>query len=119
MSRIAGSLSFSIDGITYTTEGSFTVEPGNVENESRVGHNGTVNYAERQVAPRFESTIQWTPEVRVLAVGRLNGSTVTVQLANGVIIDYVGAVTEGRPSADVSEGTVSLSMFASSAIERT
>lgn len=119
MSRIGGFLSFSIDGTTYTTEGSVTLEPSSTENEARVGHDGTVNHSETRVAPRFDSTVQWTPEVRILALGRLNGSTVTWQLANGVKLDFIGAVTEGRPSADGVEGTISLPMFASKVVERT
>ena len=121
MARIAGSLSFAIDGTTYTTEGTFTLEPSSTENEARVAHNGTVHHAERQVAPRFECTIQHTPGVRLLgsSLGALNGGTVTVQLANGLKYDFIGSVVEGRVSADVSEGTVSFSAFAESCVERT
>ena len=119
MSRIGGFLSFSIDGNTYSTTGSVTLEPGSIENEAKVGHSGTVHHSETKVAPRFDSTVQWTEEVGLLALGNLNGSTVTWQLANGKKIDFIGAVTEGRPSADGVEGEISLSMFAQSSVERT
>jgi len=119
MAVIGGTLSFTIDGITYDTTGSVTLEPGNFEGEAKVGHRGSVHRRETFVAPRFDSTVMWTPEVRLLAIGALNGVTCTWQMNNGLKYDFVGCAVEGRPSGDPIEGEISLPMFAEKCIERT
>lgn len=119
MSKIGGTLSFTLDGTTYDTTGSVTLEPGNVENEAKVGHRGSVHTKKTFVAPRFDATVMWTEEVGLLQLGQLEGVTCTWQLDNGKKYDFIGCTVEGRPSGDPVEGEITLPMFAESAIERT
>jgi hypothetical protein len=118
MAPIAGTLWFSIDGVPYSTTGSFTVSPSDRENEALVGHDGSVSTIERPIAPGISGTIVIKPGVSLAALQGLDGGTVTANLKQGRVYDLYGAYVTGKIDHDAAEGTAQVELFGSKCVER-
>lgn len=84
--RIAGTVYFTIDGVSYAIAGDFAYNPSLVTRETAIGQDGVHGYIEKPMAPSISATLR---DVGGLSVSEINGmtnNTITAELANGKLI---------------------------------
>jgi hypothetical protein len=115
---IAGSLSFTIDGVPYSTTGSFVISPSNTSNEALVDHQQGVHVKRINIAPGISGTLVMAEGVSLALLQRLEGGTVTASLINGTTYDLQGAFVMDKIDHDADSGEASFELFGSSCMPR-
>ncbi len=82
----AGRMYLKIDGVQHSAKGSFTYNLGGEKREAIVGADGVHGYKSSPIVPFIEGEITDNAGLDLAALTRLDGATVTLELANGKVI---------------------------------
>jgi hypothetical protein len=106
-SRVAGTLSLSVDGVPRTVRASLEVQPLNTKRESIANLDGTISFKEMPIAPYIKFDMEVGQGTSLKSLGALQNSTVVASLANGQTYILSGAFFEGDLTLDAAEGKAS------------
>lgn len=84
--RIAGTVYFTIDGVSYAIAGDFTYNPSLFSRETAIGMDGVHGYIEKPMAPSISATLRDMSGLTVADINGMTNNTITAELANGKLI---------------------------------
>jgi len=115
--RRTGTLVFLIDGEQISLAGDFTINPGGPKRESMMGPDGLMAIKETHEASSIEGDVRDSDGLDVQVLKKLQGVTVTAQLANTKAWVFPDAVQTGDCSVGTGEGTVAVKFESERAYE--
>jgi tail tube protein len=83
--RIAGIAYLKVDSDMYPLRGNFTVSPTPLERTGIAGQDYVHGYSELPRVPFIEGDVSTVPNLSVQEVAAITNSTITAELANGVV----------------------------------
>ena len=104
----AGTCFFRVDGVQYSLDGDFKVQPNQVENTGTAGPSGVIGYTQKYVVPSISGTIASIPGLSVKALSKITNSTVTLDLVNGTTYVLNNAWWSGSSEVDVIGGKIAV-----------
>ena len=108
MARVGGIISLKIDGESFDAKGNFTYSLGVNKKEMVVGADRIHGYKELPSVPYIEGEITDNAEISMEALRKINGSTITLQLANGKLISLRNAIEASDGVGNTEEGNQSV-----------
>jgi tail tube protein len=106
--RLAGTATWSVDGVQYSVVGDVEWSPSIVERESLVGMDGYHGYSEKPVAAFMQVTGRDRGGVKASAYGAMVGVTVVFRLANGKTVVGPSMVLVQKVDVNSVDATVRL-----------
>ncbi|MEM7047827.1 MAG: phage tail tube protein [Pseudomonadota bacterium] len=106
--KIAGLITFNVDGTQYEAKGNFTYGLGNPKRESVLGAGGYAGYKEVPQVAFIEGEIIDMPDLDLGAFLVLNNVTVTLELGNGKNIVLHEAVQVAEGTGNSEEANISV-----------
>lgn len=106
MSRLIGGLvQIKVDGVLYSAKGSFEYNLGAPKREAIVGHDGVHGYKALPQVPFIEGTITDHRDLSLEVLTRIQGATVTLDLANGktIVLNDAWYAADGKGSSEEGE----------------
>lgn len=111
--QITGRATLYIDGAVIPAENGAKLNPGGV-NRKAERHGGTTYYAEEEVMPTLECTVQHTAQVDIQQLSAIKDATVMFEADTGQKWALRGAFTTEPVDLDAGTGKSSLKMAAQS-----
>ena len=107
--KFAGTAFVKVNGEQVPLAGTLTVQPFDVERETKTGLSGVAGYKEMLIAPWIEVEGYFTADVDLNKL-HVDSTNVTVQadLPNGKIVVVRNAWSTKPPEINVAEGTFSM-----------
>lgn len=116
--RVAGTITFRINGIAYPAKGNFTRNLGRPKRTAIVGSDNAVHgFKEEGQAPFIEGEITdiGALDLNLLVTGE--GLTITLELANGKVFTLFSAWFAGDGDVESEEGKIKVKFEGESAEE--
>lgn len=104
--RRGGILYLKVNGEIYDAKGNFTYNLGQPKREGIVGADSVHGYKETPQAPFIEGEITDRPALDLAAMCQIDGSTITLELANGKVITLRDAWYAGEGTGNTEEGNI-------------
>ncbi|HZU64972.1 MAG TPA: phage tail tube protein [Novosphingobium sp.] len=116
MSAIAGTLSITVDGVTYAVAGQGTYLVSSTTRETLTGQDAVHGYSEKPAAGHIAWQGRDSGAVSMATLNSANGVTVVASLINGKVIIAQNAWRDGEPAeVNTEDGTFSI-RFASASV---
>lgn len=115
--RRGGMIAFKIDGVVHLAKGSFSYNLGNVKREAIIGSDGLHGYKEVPQPASIEGEITDDLTVDLHTLTRLDGATITLDLAIGKTIVLRNAYYAGDGTGHSEEGNITVKFEGRSAEE--
>jgi hypothetical protein len=106
--RVGGMIAFKIDGKVQRAKGGFTYNLGNPKREAIIGSDGLHGYKEVPQPASIEGEITDHPKLDLNALTRLDGATVTLDLAIGKTIVLRNAYYSADGAGHTEEGNIAV-----------
>lgn len=106
--RRGGIISFKVDGVLYNAKGAFSYHIGSPKREAIIGSDGLHGYKEVPQPAYIEGEITDDLEVDLDALTRLDGATITLDLAIGKTIVLRNAYFAGDGVGHSDEGNIAV-----------
>jgi hypothetical protein len=92
MADLAGTFEFTMDGVKYKTEGSFTIDDTGFMREPLINNDGSVDTTKKVKPQMIKGNFRDTKEVnfKKLMNGQQGAMRATLQLINGVVYSGTG-----------------------------
>ena len=107
--RVAGTLAFLIDGENYLAKGNFTYNLGTPKREVVAGSGSIHGYTENPQPGMIDGEITVPRGMDVAAFCRLDGVTLTLQLATGDVVSLPNAWFNGDGNVNTEQGNMPIS----------
>ena len=104
--KIAGTISFLINGVVYNAAGDFTYDLGAPKREMLIGPDRVHGYKETPKVPYIEGDIRDAKGLDVKTLTLLDNAEVTLELANGKIVTLSGAVFCGDGTVTTADAVI-------------
>lgn len=117
--RRAGFIFFKVDGAQFDAKGNFTYNLGVPKKEGMIGADGIHGFKETPQLPFIEGEITDRSDLDLKQLFSLEGSTVTLELANGKVVVLRDAWFAGEGNAQTEEANVEVRFEGMSAEEVT
>lgn len=103
--RRAGRIFFKVDGTQYDAKGSFSYNLGEDKRDAIVGADGVHGYGTTVQVPFIEGAVTDRPDIDLKSVLKLDGVTVTLELANGktIVLRDAWWAGEGTVTTEAAE----------------
>lgn len=108
--QITGRAKITIDGTVITSENGAKLNPGGV-NRKPERHGGVTFFAEEEVPPSVECTVNHTADVDILKLSAIKNATVTFEADTGQKWLMNGACAESPVDLDAGKGKSALKLF--------
>lgn len=105
-SRIAGTLSFQINGTVYNVVGNFTYNIGNAKREMLIGPDRVHGYKEMPQVPFVEGDIRDASDLEIKILTALENATLTLSLANGKTFLLTEALFTGDGNVSTEDAII-------------
>jgi hypothetical protein len=115
--RRGGIIAFKIDGVVQLAKGAFTYNLGNVKREPIIGSDGLHGYKEVPQPASIEGEITDDLDLDLNTLTRLDGATVTLDLAIGKTIVLRNAYYAADGAGHTEEGNITVKFEGRSAEE--
>lgn len=106
MEMIAGTATFSINGVTYALVGEFSYRPASPTREMLAGMDGPHGFKAKPGWGQIKGKIRDMGTFTVASIGQMVNVTITCELANGKTVVGRGMFTTEAPSADAEEAEI-------------
>lgn len=114
--RIAGVLTLTVDGVTQSCAGDFTMNPGTPERTALIGSDGKVHgYSETAKAPFIEGDLRLTAGFDIKEFYDKDGVDAQLTFATGDTWVYSDGWVAGSGDVGTAEGTLGLRFEAKAA----
>ena len=117
MSRIGGILFAKVDGTQVKAKGNWTYNLGVNKKEMVAGMDGVHGYTEKPQIPFIEGAITDASDFDLAAFMALNDSLITLELANGKVIQLSNAVNASDGNVTTEEGEIAVRFEGMKAVE--
>ena len=104
--RIAGTISFLINGTVYNAAGDFTYDLGAPKREMLIGPDRVHGYKETPKVPYIEGDLRDAKTVNVGTLTRLDNAEITLELANGKVVTLSGAAFCGDGTVTTADAVI-------------
>jgi hypothetical protein len=108
MQRRAGILFIKVNSAIYDAKGNFTYNLGIPKREAIVGADGVHGYKEMPQVAFVEGEFTDGIDLDLAALCKLDGVTVTLELANGKVITFRQAWFAGDGNVQTEEGNIAV-----------
>jgi hypothetical protein len=115
--RIAGKISFSVNGVRQNAKGSFSYNLGRDVRESVMGSDGFHGFMEKPQPAFIEGEISDRAGLDLAALVDTTDATVTLELGNGKVIALRDAFFAGEGTGNSEEGNIAVRFEGASAEE--
>jgi hypothetical protein len=119
MSRRGGIIQFQVNGVLQDAKGNFTYNLGRPKREAIIGADGVHGYKETPQVAFVEGEITDRGALDLDGLTRVDGATVTLELANGKVISLRDAYFAAEGTGNTDEGNIGVRFEGSSAEEIT
>lgn len=102
--RIAGIAYLKVDGDFYPLRGNFTVSPSGTERAGIAGQDYVHGFSELPRVPYIEGDVSLVPGLSLLQLAQVTNSTITAELANGMVYVLSEAWTRAAFELNTREG---------------
>lgn len=102
---LAGEASLSVNGITYLLQGKLTYSTGSVKRETLGGQDQIHGFSEMPRAPHISGTLRDTSGLLLNDFNKMQGVTLTMQIANGKTITGRNMWTVDAQEVNTEDGT--------------
>lgn len=100
-----GTAFFRINGVQYDLPGEMKLTVLTEKRNALVGLDGSVAPQIEYQSPMIECTVRDASNVDLVAISKMEGVTVTVEMANGTVWELSNAFYTGDGELDAKEGT--------------
>lgn len=114
-----GTLYVRVDGVQQALQGSWKIQPNNLQKKPREGQSGPLGPTVKFVTPYIKGELDDQGSVSIQALMSITNSTVTAELRNGKTYTLSGAWWGDDSEIDTEGGKVSVSFYGTSCIEVT
>lgn len=104
--RVGGVIFFKVDGELFQAKGEFTYRINPTKREMIAGQDGVHGFKEEPVVPYIEGSITDSDELDLEGFQAIRDATVTLELANGKVIQLREAVYAHDGEVTTSEGEI-------------
>lgn len=115
--RRAGILFIKVDGALYDAKGNFTYNLGKPKREAIVGADATHGFKEMPQVAFVEGEFTDSAQLDLDKLLKIDGATVTLELANGKVAVFREAWFAGEGNVQTEEGNIAVRFEAKSAEE--
>jgi len=115
--RLAGIVSFTIDGNTWDCVGDCEYSPSTVIRETMKGQSRVEGFSEMPQQGYISANLRDRPDTTVFSLNQITGSTITVQLANGKTVTAVQAWQVGEIGVRTQEASFPIRFESDTVIE--